>query len=185
MNVPPSPYYAVKQWVRIVLCIAYGICLSLLLSLSPFRAVVSLIYTGFCMQHAKSLQFYAANEFVSITRERGGGESFDVCVHALHESTRNVLLLKTHPWIWHDNTKRRQPATMTTMTVNYETTRYNENMAQPRNTFTVRSKMVVMSAWPHLHERRAARRCPANAKEIDKIQFYLTVLLISPMQPVD
>lgn len=72
--------------------------------LSLFRAVVSLIFTVFCMQHAKSLQFNVANEFVSITKEREkerGGEWFGVCVHALHESTENVLLLKTHAWIWH------------------------------------------------------------------------------------
>lgn len=87
---------------------------------SPLYLYCSRLYRV-CLSHSvfytlPKLFSSTANEFVSITG-----------LNVVHFGVRACLAwiywkcVLGHAWIWHDNTNRRQPATMTTMAMEHET----------------------------------------------------------------
>lgn len=60
-----------------------------------------------------------------------------VCVHGLHEFYWKMCIFFGHALIWHDITKRRQPATMATITIKHERQRDNENSPATKYIYNV------------------------------------------------
>lgn len=152
-----------------------------------------IVLRSFCLQHtnthaAKKFAVSAANEFVFITESWRSLQSsplffWRVCVHGLHEFYWKMCIFFGHALIWHDITKRRQPATMATITIKHERQRDNENSPATKYIYN-----VLMPVWlfrvsgEMVSINSKSKRKWWHGKGIDESQFYLTVLLIFQFQ---
>lgn len=90
-----------------------------------------------------------------------------------------VCIFFGHALIWHDITKRRQPATMATMTIKHDRQRDNENSPATKYIYSVLMPVQQVRARWFRSVRAKGKR---HGDGIDESQFYLTVLLIFRFQ---